>query len=407
MTSLAQVGGPRRIALVTQGFGVGGGIPSAVRWLRDGLESSDGYTVDIHDLAASSKDANSRRATRPRSWIPTKPARPLRRSPQVASLGANLVEVEPMRYRARSELTHAVEEYDLIQVVAGAPALATAVTRAAVPVVIQVATSVRWERQATRAGAGSGRRLWRRCDDELGDSSRTGGSPVRRCGSGDERRDARLRGGGRSAQRREGPSGVDTDRFRPLVAGGIRTAIYFRYAGWATPANAWTGFFLPTMNWSVSISTSRPWCSREGRPSCLHPRSDGEARPDIACGDPPGCSTRRAGAALQGRVRLRPGVAGRGFWPLGAGGHGEWSTRRGYRHRRFKGMRGRCDDGLAGLSIPEPGLPRSFAERVSDVLQVSGPSMALAGRLRCEQSFSTKIALTQITGLYERILGSA
>ena len=123
---------PRRIALVTQGFCIGGGVSTVARWLRSGLESTGNYSVDIHDLATSSKDAMSRRLARPKTW--------LRRSLRWLSdsddglqhWGANAVEVELMRYRPRVELTRTLRSYDLIQVVNGGPALAAAVDRKSV-----------------------------------------------------------------------------------------------------------------------------------------------------------------------------------------------------------------------------------------------------------------------------------
>jgi len=62
----------RRIALVTSGFDLGGGVPAIAHWLRDCLQRTAEYTVDVHDLATSSRDNDSRRLMAPRSWtLPT------------------------------------------------------------------------------------------------------------------------------------------------------------------------------------------------------------------------------------------------------------------------------------------------------------------------------------------------
>src|SRR5438128_712892 len=122
-----------RIALVTSGFDVGGGVPTVARWLRDSLRSTAGYVVDVHDLATSSRDPYSRRLLKPKSWA----RRSLRiRSGDEESLthwGANAVEIETMRYRPRRELSQALQNYDLIQVVTGTPAWAAAVVGVGVP----------------------------------------------------------------------------------------------------------------------------------------------------------------------------------------------------------------------------------------------------------------------------------
>jgi glycosyltransferase involved in cell wall biosynthesis len=138
---------PVRIALVTHGFTVGGGVPAVARWLSHHLRETGEYEVDIHDLATSRRDPESRRVVRPRSWV----ARSLRGNPgegPVEHWGANAVELEFMRYRPRRELSKALRGYDLVQVVAGGPAWANVVAGPGRPVILQVATVARWERQS-------------------------------------------------------------------------------------------------------------------------------------------------------------------------------------------------------------------------------------------------------------------
>jgi glycosyltransferase involved in cell wall biosynthesis len=153
---------PIRIALVTAGFDIGGGVPTIARWLRDGLRSLGGYTVDVHDLATSSRDAFSRRLLAPNTWArPSLQNRPNGTDP-VIHWGANLVEIETMRYWPRRELRRALRSYDIIQVVSGGSALAWAVTGAGVPVVLWVASTVAWERLRQKAEQSGALALWRR-----------------------------------------------------------------------------------------------------------------------------------------------------------------------------------------------------------------------------------------------------
>lgn len=146
----------RRVALVTHGLESGGGVPAVATWLRTALESTGRYAVDVFDLATSSVDPHSRRILAPASW-----GRRSLRGPR-SSWGANLVEIEFMRYRPRVELTRALAGYDLIQVVAGTAAWANPVARARRPIVLQVATRAAWERRSQLAHAPLPMRTWRR-----------------------------------------------------------------------------------------------------------------------------------------------------------------------------------------------------------------------------------------------------
>ena len=137
---------PPRIALVTAGFDFGGGVPTVARWLRDCLRSVAGYTVDVHDLATSSRDPHSRRLVVPRSWLRSTLRNASGEEDGVFRWGANAVEIEAMRYRPRRELRNALQGYDLIQVVGGVPAWGSAVIGTGIPTVLLVATTVVWER---------------------------------------------------------------------------------------------------------------------------------------------------------------------------------------------------------------------------------------------------------------------
>jgi glycosyltransferase involved in cell wall biosynthesis len=148
-----------RIALVTQGYHTAGGVQSVARWLSNALRGA-GFAVHIFDLASSRSDAQSRQLSSPSSWR----SRSLLHSdmePNVTSVGANGVEVEALRYLPRTELSRELRRFDLVQVVAGGPALALAATRSRRPIVIQVATRASWERGAQPAPHFSGIRLWR------------------------------------------------------------------------------------------------------------------------------------------------------------------------------------------------------------------------------------------------------
>ncbi len=151
----------RRVALLTHGYETGGGVPTVARWLAGALTQTGRYAVDVHDLATSSRDPNSRRIAVPASWT----RRSLRATGSAgthARWGANLVEVEPMRYRPRRELTAVLREYDIVQVVSGGPAWCGVTRDVPVPVVLQVATLAAWERSSQLAAQPLPAKAWRR-----------------------------------------------------------------------------------------------------------------------------------------------------------------------------------------------------------------------------------------------------
>jgi glycosyltransferase involved in cell wall biosynthesis len=131
-------------------------------WLLDTLRSIGAYTVDIHDLARSSHDPGSRRLMVPNSWIRKSLRNPVAGHDDVVHWGANAVEIEAMRYRPRTELTQALQQYDLIQVVSGGPALAATVVNVGVPTVLQVATRIAWERAQPVLEVARPLGVWRR-----------------------------------------------------------------------------------------------------------------------------------------------------------------------------------------------------------------------------------------------------
>ena len=148
-----------RVAIVMQGWNTSGGIRATAQWLRKGLEATGRFSVDVHDVASSRADLQSRRLLRPLTWA--------RRSllsvdgDGVHHWGANAVEVEPMRYRPRAELTRALNEYDLVQIVVGAPAMAAAASRVARPVMLMTATLIGWERASQLAAQSGPIKWWR------------------------------------------------------------------------------------------------------------------------------------------------------------------------------------------------------------------------------------------------------
>jgi glycosyltransferase involved in cell wall biosynthesis len=204
-----------RIALVMQGYHRGWGVPSVARWLRQSLEDTGDYVVDIHDLATSRDDTLSRRVSAPATWARQSLRKACETDVRLTHWGANAVELEPMRYRPRAELTRALRAYDLIQVVSGGPALAAAVVGSGPPVALQVATRANWERPSQAVGQRAALRRWRRAMTTL--TSRQERSAIRAADVVLVENDAMLSWALALGRRRviKAPPGVDVDFFTP------------------------------------------------------------------------------------------------------------------------------------------------------------------------------------------------
>jgi glycosyltransferase involved in cell wall biosynthesis len=222
------------IALVTQGITSGGGVPTVASWLAEGLRTW-GYSVDIHDLATSRRDPNSRQIARPATWMRGTLRGPYDRARDVQPWGANAVELEPMRYLPRPELSAALGNYDLIQVVAGAPALACAVLPAGPPVFLQVATRLRWERRQRHSSGAFGTRMWGETMTSF--ASRLEHRALQRV-DGVFVENERMLSDVREAGQDNvwlAPPGVDTELFRPAASGWLRSGYLLSVCRLAEP----------------------------------------------------------------------------------------------------------------------------------------------------------------------------
>jgi len=153
----------RRVALVVPGLQYGGGVPTVALFLYRLLESTDRYEPALVSLSIASNDALSVLLLNPSTWkrgvqmtVGTWRGLP------VTYVGACLAELEFQRFRPRRALTELLEPFDLIQMIAGTPAVGMAVARVWKPRCLFAATTIRRERVSLLAEARGLWRLWRR-----------------------------------------------------------------------------------------------------------------------------------------------------------------------------------------------------------------------------------------------------
>ena len=139
----------RRVAIVVPALATRGGLASVALFLHRILEESGRYDPHLISLATSSTDEDSVRFAAPWSWrrgaVMTRKQLGDLAYTHVGTVGA---EIEPLRYRPRRAVTELLDSFDLVQLVAGTPALAHIARDVHRPVALQCATMVAIERRA-------------------------------------------------------------------------------------------------------------------------------------------------------------------------------------------------------------------------------------------------------------------
>lgn len=396
----------RRVALVTHGLHHRGGISAVTEWLRTGLESLGGYTVDVHDLATSSRDAISRRLVVPSSWTRRTLRQACASQPPHYHWGANAVELEVMRYRPRWELTAALAGYDLVQVVAGGPAWASAVVGTGVPVVLQVATRAAWERDSQLVTQPLPLRAWR--TGMTGLTSAVERSAIRRVDAILVENAAMLECARALGQSRvvKAPPGVDTTVFAPPATGWRREGHLLSVCRLGDPrkglertVHAYGHLVrrrqsIPKLVLAGSGTLYRPVAALIGQ---LGLGSHVEVRSDVRREE---LVSLYRGASVFLQTSFEEGL-GLTILEAMACGLPVVAT-------ETAGSRETVVDGFTGWLVPQSpavDVPAAVADRVADILADPGCPFSQRGRARCLSHFATDVALRRFTDAYDAVLG--
>ncbi len=142
-----------RVALVAPGLKGTGGISRLTEFLYRSFENSDSYEVEVVSIATSIRDPDSRRILKPSSWLrPATVSRGSFKGIPFCHVGANFVELEFQRYRARTALTRILAGYDLLQFVVGFGSWGCVASGLGRPIVMHVATTA-WSDRRSRVRA--------------------------------------------------------------------------------------------------------------------------------------------------------------------------------------------------------------------------------------------------------------
>jgi D-inositol-3-phosphate glycosyltransferase len=128
----------------------GCGIISVVNFILSACAKSRIYQAEIITIANNYNDLYSIRLLSPKSWFQGICVSQYQWNNMNAQrIGVLFSELEFQRYQPNRKLTQLIEQYDLVQVVSGSPALANLARNIGKPVCLQMATLVRLERKTT------------------------------------------------------------------------------------------------------------------------------------------------------------------------------------------------------------------------------------------------------------------
>jgi glycosyltransferase involved in cell wall biosynthesis len=310
-----------------------------------------------------------------------------------------------MRYRPRAELTRALSTYDLVQVVAGGPALANVAGKAGVPVVLQAATMASWERQSQLSVTPWPLRTWRAAMTRAVDRM--------------ERRALRSVDGvlvWNEAMRQAvepysgGPvtiaaPGIDTDRFSPHPDGWQREGHLLSVC---RLEDARKGLERIIRAYALlrhrDASVPRLLLAGRGRlPAAerelieaLGVEAHVDVLPDVSPAELPDLY-RNASVFLQGSYEEGFGLS---VVEAMASGLPVVTT-------RTEGTAVTMLDGETGWLVPQhpsASVPQIMASKALEVLEGDGPVMSEKARMHATATFSSRVSLARFIDLYEKLL---
>lgn len=148
----------RRLGLIVPEFRVdgsrAGGLDTVAQFILDAFTESHGWTVQVVSPRMSRQAAESQRILCPQSWFSVRHRITNVDGLSVAYFGSMLAEIEFFRYLPRRNLSLFLDQFDVVMVVAGSPAIINVASKTSRPVIAQVATFVLEERAALLARRG-------------------------------------------------------------------------------------------------------------------------------------------------------------------------------------------------------------------------------------------------------------
>lgn len=141
-----------KIAIVTSGFDSvnPGGVSNVVLKVVAALNKL--HEVEILSFANEKNDLNSIQLFKPKTYFNLNQSKDLHENVPIWRFGAVFSEFEFLRYRKRRELKNFFTKYELILVITGFLQFANLIPKVDIPVYVQCATRLKWERISQYSG---------------------------------------------------------------------------------------------------------------------------------------------------------------------------------------------------------------------------------------------------------------
>ncbi len=150
-----------KIALVTPSLTYLGGVPTVVDFVYKTLQGVGRYKIGVISIPTAANDETSMRLLAPRTWLHGPQTQQRRWAGRdYVHVGTVFTEFEFQRYRPRRVLTELLNQYDLIQVVAGTPAWAAVASEVEPPVCLFAATTIAQDRRSRLQRTVGWRKAW-------------------------------------------------------------------------------------------------------------------------------------------------------------------------------------------------------------------------------------------------------
>lgn len=151
----------KKIAVLTHDFSTLNGVTIVAKFLHEIINSTEKYSSDLISLSTSARDSCSVRIVSPQTWTTgVRIENKISRDVSFQHVGANLTEIEFFRYRPRRRLNEILQNYDLVQVIAGVPMWTLAAKDFRGKIALSVASLTKYERETIIAAAPQPKRAW-------------------------------------------------------------------------------------------------------------------------------------------------------------------------------------------------------------------------------------------------------
>lgn len=198
--------------------GSSGGLESVTDFLLSALLLKTDWEVEVASLRMSRSAEESLCLSAPNTWFRRNRIRSVTGSDvTVHYVGCTFAEFEAARFFPRRQLTALAESADVVVVVAGTPATAYPFSKVETPVVLQVATMIKWERAAQISNASGLSALYRRISSSISSRLDSLSVKVPRVILVENHEMYREMIGRGASKVELCPPGIDTARFRPAT----------------------------------------------------------------------------------------------------------------------------------------------------------------------------------------------